>query len=210
MNSKDRTVTLGDLISRRRRGLSPFPTEDEWKELEEVEAESLNAKPQQLKEAHLNKSEVGENMDGIKTLTDKMRQINNDLRSKRESGSTSLSDCLSAVGRAFDAYTELPSEETQLLHQAAQQKYGGLARAIFPASKTDEVLAIGQVVVTYRPTFPNRGAQQKDKIRNAITAILTANPSADLIAIQDSIGVTIINVQRPAPPTPKPHKGFNG
>ena len=147
-------------------------------------------------------------MDAIKTFTERIREINNDLKSKEDSGDASLLDCLSAVGRVVDAYTELPPKETQLFHQAVEHKYGGLFRAILPASKTDEVLAVGEVVVTYRPNLMNREDDQKKKIRDAITALLTANPGVELAVIEDSLGIKVINVQRPLPPVPPSRKGF--
>lgn len=73
-------------------------------------------------------------------------------------------------------------------------------------SKLDEVIAVGSVIVAYRPKLLNVTKEQRDKLKTAISAILQANPLADLNQIQDSLGITVISVQRPQPSTNKPEK----
>lgn len=101
----------------------------------------------------------------------------------------------------FDAFTRAAGSVESPTTEDNQDEIG-------LRSKFDETLAVGSVVVIYRPHLLNQGQAQHDKIRTALTAILTANPAVDLKAIQDSIGIKIISVHRPEPATIPQPKGF--
>ena len=129
------------------------------------------------------------------------------LQQDRLSGRSSLSNALSSLGGALsDFASEVPAQEQADFAKGLNEVFGDLPSKLGAQSKLDEIITVGSVVVTYRPNLLNMRPEQRQKIRNAISAILTANPSADLEAIQDSIGITNVRIQRATPPPQDPGK----
>ena len=137
-----------------------------------------------------------------------VQNLTKDLRKINGNDTSSMSDMFSALGKAYNSLENIPNEELKIVGTNLSTAVDPVAKALGMQSRVDEIITVGQVVVTYRPNLLNMNAEQKEKIKNAITAILTANPGADLDIIQGSLSVTIKNVQRPGPS--RTQKGFNG
>lgn len=128
-----------------------------------------------------------------------VEKLNEDLHAINQQPNHSLTDVFSAFGNAFNAFKGVPSSEKEVLLTESGQIASSLP-SLGIQSKTDEIITVGSVVVTYRPNILNIRESERRDIRNVFRAVLNANPNADLNAIQDSIGVKILNVQRPTPP----------
>jgi hypothetical protein len=112
------------------------------------------------------------------------------------------------IGEAFANVVDSLQENLTSEDPSFRNGVSSIASHLGLQSKIDEVIAVGTVVVTYRPRIMNIKESQRQKIMDAIKAVLTANPNVDLVPIQDSLGIKIINVQRQAPPALPPRKGF--
>ena len=197
--SPKRQLTLGDVLSRQRRGLPPFPTKEEWEGIEEYESEAPQRNTESRESDTEPRIEPPVALPLLKKLNDELREINGRER-------PSVGAAISAIARAFASYQNVPESEKQAINKDFSEAFGPAAKLLGLQSQVDEILTVGTVVVVYRPKLLNMDPDQQQKIRNAITAILTANPNADLAMIQDSIGIKVLNVQRPAPP-PSPDPG---
>jgi hypothetical protein len=201
MDAKNRIITLGEMAARKNRGLSPFPSDQEWKDFERGETEEQETAAIM---AIMDKSieESSQQSVRIPATLELLDHLNEHLREINASENPSIAEAVSAIGRAFSSYRDVPDAEKKTLATELSQAIGPASKALGLRSKVDEIITVGSVIVVYRPTILNMKDDQKQKIRNAITAILTANPGADLVAIQDSIGITDVRIQRPTPPPP--------
>jgi hypothetical protein len=135
-----------------------------------------------------------------------VRQLFLELREGRLNGTMTLPDALAAAQRAF---ANIPAEERDIILHNIFTTLRPIVNELGVDSKLDEIITVGSAVITYRPKILNMTAAGKQKVRDAITAILRANPAADLAAIQDSLGITVLNVQRANQPSAA-RKGFIG
>lgn len=111
---------------------------------------------------------------------------------------------------AFSAELDKPDNEgipgifTALNRSLFNSKGGNqlLEKAAQRYEKTDEVITQSGVIVVFRFRPNIKTDDQKKKVRDALTSILAAKPDAVLEPIQTSLGIEIINIQRPTPPVP--------
>ena len=101
-----------------------------------------------------------------------------------------------AVGEAIAEFQEIIDRPEEVVNPSKE-----VAEFIERSFPPKNIMTVNDVVVAYEHRYDSiqnliRGFLEPSAIEEKITAVLTANPDADLVPLESSLGIKVISVQR--------------